>query len=145
MHPAAYVVLDVMPLSPNGKVDRKALPAPEGRRELEDVATAPRSDLEREIASVWRDVLRLDEIGIHDNFFELGGHSLLAMQLTARLHRALGVELQLTSIFQAPTIAEMGDLVLSMWLEEQGTEAAEALLDEVQGIGREDPALGRHR
>jgi acyl carrier protein len=134
MQPSAYVILDALPLSPNGKVDRRALPAPDGRRHLEEPAAAPRNELEEQIAAVWREVLRVPDLGIYDNFFDLGGHSLLATQLTTRLQRALGVELRLTAVFQAPTVAAMADLVLEQLLMEQGTDGAELLLGEIQRL-----------
>jgi amino acid adenylation domain-containing protein len=109
MVPSAFVVLDALPLTPSGKVDRKALPAPEGTRESA-VATAyvdPRSELERTIAAVWRDVLKLERVGADDNFFDLGGHSLLAAQVHARLGEILGRELALVDLFRYPTVASL--------------------------------------
>ena len=103
MHPAAYVVLDALPMTPNGKVDRKALPAPErtsGARET----VSPRSEIEARIAAVWREVLRLDSVSVRENFFDLGGHSLLLVQVQARLSRELGKEVPVVELFQFPTI-----------------------------------------
>jgi non-ribosomal peptide synthetase component F len=134
MQPSAYVLLGRLPLSPNGKVDRGALPAPDGERQLQEPAAAPRNELEEQIAEVWREVLRVSNLGIHDNFFDLGGHSLLATQLTTRLQRTLGVELRLTAVFQAPTIARMADLVLEQLLMEQGSDGADVLLGEIQRL-----------
>jgi amino acid adenylation domain-containing protein len=109
MVPAAFVVLDAFPLTPSGKVDRRALPAPEGTRESA-VAIAfvdPRSEIERKIAAVWRDVLKLDRVGANDNFFDLGGHSLLAVQVHARLGEILGRELALVDLFRYPTVSSL--------------------------------------
>jgi amino acid adenylation domain-containing protein len=106
MVPAAFVRLDALPLTPNGKVDRRALPAPEGLRpELEAAYVAPTTEVERSIAAVWREVLGIDQVGIHDNFFNLGGHSLMALQVLSRLRRALRVELSVRVLFEAPTVA----------------------------------------
>ena len=111
--PAAFMFLDTLPVLPNGKIDRQALPPPQfDRNEDRDIDEPPRNALEELIAEVWREVLRVEQLGVHDNFFELGGHSLLATQVVARLSRLLQVELPLRRIFEAPTIAELAvDLV----------------------------------
>jgi acyl carrier protein len=108
MVPSTFTVLDAFPLTPNGKVDRRRLPAPEERRTAARVAfLAPRDEIERSIAGVWRDVLRLDEVGVDDNFFDLGGHSLLLVQVQAKLREALGREIAIVEMFQYPTIRAM--------------------------------------
>ncbi|NIM14494.1 MAG: amino acid adenylation domain-containing protein, partial [Candidatus Aminicenantes bacterium] len=105
MIPACFVALDKIPLTPNGKVDRKALPKPEveGRSEY----IAPRDEVEKKLVEIWREVLGLGDntsIGIEDNFFDLGGHSLKATILAAKIHRELDIEIPLTEIFKSPTI-----------------------------------------
>jgi natural product biosynthesis luciferase-like monooxygenase protein/amino acid adenylation domain-containing protein/non-ribosomal peptide synthase protein (TIGR01720 family) len=106
MIPSIFVNLDAMPLTPNGKIDRKALPAPDqSRRELGAEFVAPRTPTEQLLASIWCDVLRTEQVGVFDNFFELGGHSLLATQLVSRVREVFGVELPLRSLFESPTIA----------------------------------------
>ncbi|MES1244348.1 MAG: non-ribosomal peptide synthase/polyketide synthase [Acidobacteriota bacterium] len=105
MVPTAWVVLDALPLSPNGKVDRKALPAPSRAGHADTVA--PRNAAEERVAAVFREVLGLDSVGAHDNFFELGGHSLLAVRAMFRLGEALGIELPVATLFQAPTVAAL--------------------------------------
>ncbi len=108
MVPPAFVVLDALPLTPNGKVDRKTLPAPEGRTD-ERAYTAPRTPEEEALAEIWREVLRLDRVGLDDDFFELGGHSLLATQVLSRVRRELGVELPLRAFFEASTVRALGE------------------------------------
>jgi acyl carrier protein len=105
MVPATFVLLDAFPLTPNGKIDRKALPAPTVTAVTE--YAPPRSDVETVIANLWAEILKLDRVGINDDFFELGGHSLLAPQLVTRLRQTLRVELPLRALFDAPTVAAL--------------------------------------
>ncbi|NNB98210.1 non-ribosomal peptide synthase/polyketide synthase, partial [Corallococcus exiguus] len=110
MVPAAFVPLDVLPLTSNGKVDRKALPAPDaGALRASHAYEAPATPLEEKLAALWSEVLRVPSVGRTDNFFELGGHSLLATQLVARVRAALDVELPLRALFEAPTIAALAE------------------------------------
>ena len=103
--PSAFVQLAELPQTPNGKVDRRALPAPDGSRpDLEKAYVAPRTQVEEEIAAIWQDVLRIERVGVHDNFFELGGHSLLATQVISRVRESLRLEVPLRSIFESPTV-----------------------------------------
>jgi amino acid adenylation domain-containing protein len=105
MTPASFVFLAKLPQTPNGKVDRRALPAPqEEPRDLNSGFVAPRTDLETRVAAVWSEVLGLSKIGAADNFFELGGHSLLDIQVISRLRASLNVELPLSCLFETPTV-----------------------------------------
>ena len=114
MLPAAFVTLDALPLTPSGKVDRRALPAPgAGRPDLDAAFTAPRNPVEDMLAGVFCEVLRLDRIGIDDDFFVLGGHSLLVAQVATRVRHALGIELPIQEIFRRPTVAGLAELVES--------------------------------
>jgi thioesterase domain-containing protein len=107
MVPTLFLVIDSIPLTPNGKVDRKALPAPDMNGDRRVTPVAPRTPIEELLTKMWADVLELDQIGIHDNFFEVGGHSLLAMRLLSRVERAFGRRLPVSHLFRSGTIAEM--------------------------------------
>ncbi|MGC2062020.1 MAG: amino acid adenylation domain-containing protein, partial [Thermodesulfovibrionales bacterium] len=110
MIPSFFVFLDVLPLMPNGKVDRKALPTPDGiHAESEKKFVVPRTPTEEIIAGIWGEILRNDRIGIHDNFFELGGHSLLATQVISRIKKMFEVSVPLRSLFDRPTVSELAE------------------------------------
>jgi acyl carrier protein len=131
MLPSAVVVMDALPLTPNGKVDRRALPAPAVRRD-DPPSAEPRTEVERALAAVWTEVLRTDRVYLNDNFFDLGGHSLLASQVVTRLREALGVELPLARVFEAPTLAQ-----LSAAVEAAQLEAMAALMDDLDELSDE--------
>ncbi|RKH55730.1 non-ribosomal peptide synthetase, partial [Corallococcus llansteffanensis] len=103
MVPAVFMVLDALPVSANGKVDRRALPQPEAPRSEQEYE-APRTEVEAKLAAIWAEVLRVPRLGVHDNFFEMGGHSLLATQVVSRVRTELGAELPLRALFEAPTV-----------------------------------------
>nr|QEO73764.1 AMP-dependent synthetase and ligase [uncultured bacterium] len=122
MIPSVFVPLAEMPLTANGKVNRRALPAPASTRADGAVArVAPRTHVEKGLADIWSQLLGLDAVGIHDNFFELGGHSLLATQLVSQVRETFQVELPLRSIFERPTVAELAALT------EESARAAQGL------------------
>lgn len=113
MIPSAFVFLDNFPLTPNGKIDRHALPAPERtRQELEETFVAPRDELELQLTKIWETVLGIQGISIQDNFFELGGHSLLAIRLFALIEKTFQKNLPLAALFQAPTIEQLASILL---------------------------------
>jgi amino acid adenylation domain-containing protein len=110
MVPSAIVRLEVFPLTPNGKLDRKALPAPDGAGyEAEGPYVAPRSELERLIAGVWKETLGVERVGVRDNFFNLGGHSLLLIRVNNRLREALRIELPVVELFKYPTVSTLAE------------------------------------
>ena len=109
MVPAVFVSLEKMPLTPNGKIDRRALPIPTETKT--DSFVAPRDKLEQQLAEIWQQVLGVNSIGVHDNFFDLGGHSLLAITLLGKIEQAFDKALSVMKLFQAPTIAEFADIL----------------------------------
>ena len=118
MLPAAFIGLDTLPLTANGKVDRQALPAPHLLVETSPTVSATNS-LEASLVEVWQQLLGRKQVGIHDNFFELGGHSLLATQLVSRIRDRFGVEFPLRSVFETPTIAALATQIARL----QGVES----------------------
>ncbi|MCP4001960.1 MAG: non-ribosomal peptide synthetase, partial [Gammaproteobacteria bacterium] len=110
MVPTAFVALQTFPLTANGKLDRKALPAPE-MQENETAYIAPRNEIEQQLAAMWSELLGIDQVGIEDDFFALGGHSLVAMQVVSQIMQAMGVQLPLEVLFDAPTIASLAESV----------------------------------
>jgi amino acid adenylation domain-containing protein len=132
MVPAAFAVVDAFPLTPNGKVDRAALPEPDAVRHSGDGAT-PETETEREMAAIWAAVLQQEEVFADDNFFDLGGHSLLATQLVMRVREAFSVELPLARIFEAPTVA-----ALSAVVDAAKDAVLAALIDELDGLSDDE-------
>ncbi|TPG89204.1 amino acid adenylation domain-containing protein [Brevibacillus laterosporus] len=114
MVPSYFVRLETMPLTSNGKVDRKALPEPEGSLETGREYIAPRSQLEEQLTGIWQAVLGVERIGVRDNFFELGGHSLKATSLIAHIHQQLQIEVPLREVFQFPTIEGLAIVMSGM-------------------------------
>jgi thioesterase domain-containing protein/aryl carrier-like protein len=134
MVPSAFVKLEAMPLTPNGKVDRRALPAPEQTQENHESFVAPLDKLEQQLANLWEKVLHVHLIGRNDNFFERGGHSLLAVTLLAQIEKAFGQGLPLITLFQAPTIAQFADI-----LRDEGYKATWRALQAIQPQGSRPP------
>lgn len=128
MVPSAIIVLDALPLTANGKIDRKALPAPvssarpAGERGIEPIMT----ETQRRVAAVWRDVLKVDRVGLHENFFDLGGHSLLVVKVHAALRREFGRELTVLDLFQRSTVAGQADLLADTSSSDVGLRRAQA-------------------
>jgi acyl carrier protein len=117
MIPSYFFQLKELPLTSNGKIDRKALPGPDGfRPNMEAAYVAPKNNLEKIIAGIWREVLKVDQVGIHDNFFELGGNSINIIQLNSKLKKSLGVEIPVVAMFTYPTIG-----VFAKHINKEGT------------------------
>jgi surfactin family lipopeptide synthetase A len=116
MLPAVFVMLDELPLNPNRKVDRRALPAPDhSRPDVQTAFIAPRTGAEELVADIWAGVLGLEQVGVADNFFELGGHSMLATQVVSRVREVFRVDLQLRSLFQQPTVEGLVHELGKLW------------------------------
>ena len=113
MVPSVFVSMDALPLTPSGKLNRRALPAPSSHAQPEDVYAPPETDMHRKIVAIWSQVLAIDRIGIDSNFFNIGGHSLLATQVVSRLSDALGREVPLRWIFEKPTVRRLADTLAS--------------------------------
>ncbi len=121
MIPSTTVLLDELPVTANGKVDRAALPIPDAVHPTDEETFAPpRSPMEELMLSIWTDVLEVERIGIHDNFFELGGHSLLATQVIARVRTIFHVEVPLRTLFEGPTVADLANYVEAILRTKQG-------------------------
>lgn len=111
MVPAAIVMLDQMPLTPNGKVDRQALPAPDAASADAPEFVAPRNEIEQQLCQIWQDVLKKEQVGVTDNFLALGGHSLLAIRVLGKISKAFAVRLPLRTLFEAPTVEALAKAV----------------------------------
>jgi amino acid adenylation domain-containing protein len=137
MIPQAFVLLNALPLTPSGKIDRGSLPEPASAQGVPVRYQPPRTPSEQTIARIWALVLKLDRVGIHDNFFELGGHSLLATQAMSRIRQAFRVDLPLRTIFETPTVASLAAAITQRTTHQKG-ETAERLLQDLDQISDEE-------
>jgi amino acid adenylation domain-containing protein len=139
MVPSHFVLLDELPLTSNGKIDRRALPRPEETLSgSEKVFVAPRNPVEEVLVNIWAEVLQAEEVGIHNNFFELGGHSLLAMQLLSRLRNVFQMELPLRLFFEAPTVAEFAEAMVAYEAQPGQVAASAEILKRIEGMSPEE-------
>ncbi|MEA2491913.1 MAG: hypothetical protein QOH21_3705, partial [Acidobacteriota bacterium] len=138
MVPSAFVVMEKLPISPNGKVDRRALPAPELSDLTAELSAAPRTEDEKQLAAMWCDVLGLPRVGIHDDFFALGGHSLLATQLLSRISRDMGAEIPLRKLFDTPTVAGLAEAIAAERISSADQDGLAALLQRIEGLSDEE-------
>ncbi|MBK5304160.1 MULTISPECIES: non-ribosomal peptide synthetase [Gammaproteobacteria] len=133
MVPHSYLLLAALPLSANGKLDRRALPMVASGEEAHRAYEAPVGEVEEQLAALWEEMLHVAPVGRHDNFFDLGGHSLLATQLVSRIRRSLAVELPLRNLFEMPTIKSLATCIIQ---EQQSSTGA---LPTVTSITRKEP------
>ncbi|MFN6478154.1 non-ribosomal peptide synthetase [Nostoc sp. DedQUE07] len=135
MVPNAFVMLDSLPLTPSGKVDRRALPAPDVDSSNSDKFVAPRTPIEELLAQIWAQVLKVEQVGVYDNFFELGGHSLLATQLVSRIRNIFKVELPLRELFAKTTVAELAQAIEQLQQQILRLTSTPAPSSEVEMLG----------
>jgi amino acid adenylation domain-containing protein len=139
MVPASFVVLETLPLTPSGKLDRAALPAPEpARPNLESPFVAPRTPVDEELAEIWRGLLGIERIGIRDNFFELGGHSLLLTQLGSRIQQAFQVQVPLRILFDAPTITDLSAAIAAAQVAQEDACEVAHMLEELKQLSPDE-------
>ena len=112
MLPAAFVVLDGLPRTPNGKLDRKSLPAPDGEAYAQRIYEPPQGEIEESLANLWQELLGVERVGRHDDFFDLGGHSLLAVRMLSHLFNNLNVEIKISTLFNYPQLSLFAKKVL---------------------------------
>jgi acyl-coenzyme A synthetase/AMP-(fatty) acid ligase/acyl carrier protein len=141
MVPVKFIPLERMPLTPNGKIDRQALPDPNQRRpDLHAPYVAPRTPLERELADIWSAVLAFDAVGVHDNFFDLGGHSLAAARAVTRVIETFQLELQVQALFDAPTVAQMAAVIEARQDSKMSNDTLNRMLTEIEAMPDEEAA-----
>jgi acyl carrier protein len=132
MVPGAFTYLHAIPLTPNGKIDKAALPAPVPEAADPEGEAAPAGSMEAMVAEIWKEVLDLSDIDIRANFFDLGGHSLLATRIAARLREELGVDIPVRVVFEAPTVVELADRVLALAVDGVSQDVFSSALDSVK-------------
>jgi len=135
MIPSVFVFLEALPLTSNNKLDRQALPPPDGVVAASGtMSITPRNATEETLATIWTQVIGLKQVGIFDNFFEVGGHSLLATQVIARIRSAFQVELPLRTLFEEPTIAQLGTAILRKLAEQENSDLLAQMLAELEQL-----------
>jgi amino acid adenylation domain-containing protein len=138
MVPSAFILVNAIPLTANGKIDTRALAIFEGTQSQQPSLIAPRNPIEEGLVSIWKEVLSVDHVGVDDNFFDLGGHSLLATQVIARVRSAFHVQLPLRTLFESPTVASLA-LAIAKFKPEPADDADVArLLVELEGLSDEE-------
>jgi acyl carrier protein len=139
MIPSAFVMLEAMPLTPSGKIDRQALPEPKNLRpDLGTPYVQPRTLVEGDLANIWADVLALTQVGVHDNFFDLGGHSLAATRVVSRVIQQFQIDIPLQSVFQSPTVADVASVITAHQGKKLGESQLKTILDELASLSDAD-------
>jgi len=146
MVPTTFVKLDALPLTPTGKVDRRALPPPErGNLALDTPYVMPRTSIEEALVEIWADVLEVPQVGVNDNFLELGGHSLLATRIIARVRNTFGVEVPLRVFLDAPTVAGMATAIVQEQAARMDPGVLAGLLAAIEGRSEREAHPGERR
>ncbi|HEX3045261.1 MAG TPA: amino acid adenylation domain-containing protein [Bacillota bacterium] len=135
MIPTYYIAIERIPLTSNGKIDRKALPEPEGNIHTGVEYVAPRDPVEAGLAQIWQEILEVEKLGVNDNFFELGGHSLKATAMVSKIHRQFDIEIPLREAFTHQTVAEIAGLIKT---KQQQANAFERLLSQIENMSDEE-------
>jgi acyl carrier protein len=139
MLPSAFVVLDRLPLTTSGKVDRMALPSPKkSRHELSDTFIGPTTAIEKILAKRWAEIIEIDEVGIHDDFSELGGDSVLAAQIVSEINNIFSLKQPLQTLFEAPTVAKLVEFVLMNETQPGHSDKVANLLMKIEGMSSEE-------
>ncbi|MCP9268654.1 amino acid adenylation domain-containing protein [Xenorhabdus sp. XENO-1] len=138
MLPSAFMVLDAFPLTPNGKLNRQALPAPDASAVVASGYEAPLGEEETTLARIWQDLLGLEQVGRHDHFFELGGHSLMAVQLTTRIRTEFLVDIPIASLFLSPKLAEQANIIFSAQMDAIGENDIESIQNSLDLMSTEE-------
>jgi hypothetical protein len=139
MVPALFVMLDTLPLTRTGKVDRRSLPQPNDvRPDLEHPYVPPRTATEEKLAGIWREILGTEKVGVRDNFFDLGGHSLLLTQLAARVLDTFQVSLPLRVLFDQPTLEDMTVAILTRYVETTDRVKIEQMLKQIDELATDE-------
>jgi acyl carrier protein len=135
MIPSYFVQIEKIPLTPNGKVDRKSLPGPDKSLAVTTGYVPPGNEIEKQLIEIWQKLLNAKKIGINDNFFELGGHSLLAMNMVLRIQTCFDIEIPLGEIFDNPRIAQIAKYIQT---REEKIKKFEQILTEIESLGEEE-------
>jgi acyl carrier protein len=139
MRPSAFIMLDKFPMTPNGKLDSRALPLPgEAKVEPEQTYVAPRNSVEETVALTWSQLLGVERVGVNDNFFDLGGHSISAIQLLSRLNKAFDLELKLRAIYDTATLGELAAAIAQTQAEQPDSSELISLLAELDDISEDE-------
>jgi acyl-coenzyme A synthetase/AMP-(fatty) acid ligase/acyl carrier protein len=138
MVPSAFIVLDAFPLTPNGKLDRNALPAPDQSSVAVRVYSAPQGETETLLALLWQELLNLPQVGRDDHFFELGGHSLMAIQLIARVKQHWQIDLPMNVLFYQPTLADLAHEIVSLQIKAFTGEDMDQQMEELNALSRSE-------
>lgn len=146
MVPAAFEVVDEFPMTPSGKINRRALPEPQFNRPTNDIQLdLPATPLEEMLLEAWREVLKVDQIGTRENFFDLGGHSLLAARLVSNIRTVLDVEMNMVDVFAAPTINSLAEMLYPRVAEKESEAELAKLIEELAGLTEEEAQVRLER